>query len=379
VLNFYYCYFDKKQTDWNRAKERYAGRIGSNTTREPFVELLEMALHELYDNHASLNAHTGRFPRLVPSSSDLWAEFEGGRPVIVEVRRSYGAEQCGIRAGMEVAAIDDLPVPEAIAPFLGSALTRFDREAENYALNRALAGRKGVPRKFTLRSKGFKRDYYPDSRGCLLDAPASDRRIENRITGAEGYIRINNSLIDNALIPEFDEVLKSMAGTRSLILDLRETPSGGNTTVARAILGWFVQKDEYYQKHELTAQERSTGIKRSWMEIVSPREGRFYDRPVVILVDHWTGSVGEGIAIAFDGMKRATVIGTRMAALNGAVYTFEMPSTGIRFSIPVERLFHVNGTPRELYVTKREIGPLKLSAPDEKDVILQEALDFLRP
>ena len=37
--------------------------------------------------------------------------------------------------------------------------------------------------------------------------------------------------------------------------------------------------------------------------------------PVVVLVDHWTGSMGEGIAIGMDGLKRATIVGTEMAGL----------------------------------------------------------------
>ena len=86
-------------------------------------------------------------------------------------------------------------------------------------------------------------------------------------------------------------------------------------------MGRFITKEGFYQKHVLTAEERESGIKRSWVEIVSPKNPT-YKNPLVILVDHWTGSVSEGIAIGFDALKRATIIGTRMAALNGAIYSF---------------------------------------------------------
>ena len=59
--------------------------------------------------------------------------------------------------------------------------------------------------------------------------------------------------------------------------------------------------------------------------------------------------MGEGIAIGFDGMKRGTVIGTEMAKLLGAISGFRMSETKIGFQIPTERLYHVNGTPREKY------------------------------
>ncbi|MGC3959897.1 MAG: S41 family peptidase [Verrucomicrobiota bacterium] len=71
---------------------------------------------------------------------------------------------------------------------------------------------------------------------------------------------------------------------------------------------------------------------------------------MIVLVDHWTGSMGEGMAIGFDGMRRGQVVGTAMAGLNGAVYSQTLERTGIRFSYPAERLFHINGTPRHLWL-----------------------------
>jgi carboxyl-terminal processing protease len=124
----------------------------------------------------------------------------------------------------------------------------------------------------------------------------------------------------------------------------------------------------------LYAEEKATGIKRSWEEIVSPR-GIIYTNPVVVLADHWTGSISEGITIAFDGMKRATVIGTRLARLNGAVEGFEMPNTKIGFNIATERLYHVNGSPRELFNPAIPVD-VSSQAPGN-DVILKTAINYL--
>ena len=199
--------------------------------------------------------------------------------------------------------------------------------------------------------------------------------VESKMIGDIGYIKINNYLFDNSIIAKFDSVLNTLIKSRAIIIDLRETPSGGNTSVARAILGRFISKEQFYQKHELYAEEKATGVKRSWEEIVSPR-GITYKNPVVVLADHWTGSISEGITIAFDGMKRATVIGTQLARLNGAVDGFEMPDTKIGFNISIERLYHVNGLPRELYnpsilvdVSNQKSG---------SDVILTAATNYLK-
>jgi C-terminal processing protease CtpA/Prc len=200
--------------------------------------------------------------------------------------------------------------------------------------------------------------------------------IESKLfPGNTGYIRINNRLWDNNIIALFDSVLQTLKNAHSLILDLRETPSGGNTTVARAILGSFIQKENFYQKHELAAEERQHGIKRSWLELVTPRD-YVYKRRLVILVNHWTGSVAEGITIGFDAFRRATIIGTEMARLNGAIYSYEMPFSKISFSVPVEKLFHVNGTPREKFVPGITVDLSKQR--EGEDAILLRALSILK-
>src|SRR5581483_8587784 len=198
--------------------------------------------------------------------------------------------------------------------------------------------------------------------------------VETKVMNGIGYLKINNYLFDNQMIAKFDSALNTLMQTRSLIIDLRETPSGGNNSVARAILGRFITKEQFYQRHELYAEEKATGVKRSWAEIVSPR-GKTYTKPVVVLADHWTGSIAEGITIAFDGMKRATVIGTELARLNGAIDGFEMPNTKIGFNIATERLYHVNGLPREFYEPAIKVDMARQKPGN--DVILRTAINYL--
>jgi C-terminal processing protease CtpA/Prc len=149
------------------------------------------------------------------------------------------------------------------------------------------------------------------------------------------------------VVAAFDRALDGLRQTRGLIIDLRNTPSGGNSSVARGILGRFVERELPYQKHVLPAEERATGVRRSWFELVSRRGDYVYARPIAVLVSRWTGSMGEGLAIGFDATTAGTVIGTAMAGLVGATMSVRLPRTGIGINVPTERLYHVNGTPRE--------------------------------
>ena len=60
--------------------------------------------------------------------------------------------------------------------------------------------------------------------------------------------------------------------------------------------------------------------------------------------------MGEGMAIGFDAMHRAFVVGTPMAHLAGAVSDFRLPLTGIDIAFATEQLYHPNGIPRQDWV-----------------------------
>jgi len=370
-----YAYWNKVETDWDKVKLFYSSYFDTVSSKRSFVLLLEKVFYEIYDHHASLNTNTPVSQRLVPSGADIWAEYINGKPVIVEVRKGFGAEKAGLKPGMEIITLNNVPVEEAIKTFLPKNLKKDDLDARNYALRVLLAGNHVQERKIRTRYQEKEPDFYPDANNKLLEQYPYKTKIESTILEDNiGYIRINNCLGDNSLIPLFDSSLTAITAARALILDLRETPSGGNTTVARSIIGRFITSEDFFQKHELTGEEKLFGVKRSWTEIVSPKKP-IYTKPLVVLCDHWTGSVGEGIVIGFDALKRATVIGTKMARLKGAIYSYTLPNTKIGFSIPVERLYHVNGTPRENFKPHILVDVSKKTG---ADVILAEALKYLQ-
>jgi hypothetical protein len=87
-------------------------------------------------------------------------------------------------------------------------------------------------------------------------------------------------------------------------------------------------------------------VERVWLEEVTPRAPFQYNKPVVVLADHWTGSMGEGIASGFDGLNRAIVVGTQLGRLNGSVEAVTLEHTHVVVKIPEEQIFHVSGVPR---------------------------------
>jgi carboxyl-terminal processing protease len=343
-----YAYFDVKATRWDAIPQLYRDDLTRVSSKRDFVTLLERVMDELYDPHAQLTVNTATSPRLVPSGTDLWAEWRDGEATIVDVRSGSDAERAGIRPGSRVRSIDHAPIADAVDKRLGRSYPHSVAAARDWALRAVLAGVHNATRTLELKESSATRTVElpgPDQ----YQASALPPIITSRLPSGVGRIAINDSLGDIATVAAFDRALDELKDAPALLLDLRNTPSGGNTSVARGILGRFVEREMPYQKHVLPSEEAETGIRRSWLELVSPRAPFAGQRPVAVLVGHWTGSMGEGLAIGFDAIGRAIVVGTPMAGLLGATYHVMLPNSGIGINVPAERLYHVNGTPREAF------------------------------
>jgi C-terminal processing protease CtpA/Prc len=339
-----YVYFDKKETDWNKVRELYRPMLTGVKSRSDFVTLLERVLDELYDNHLSLNTNLNSSPRLVPTGIDVWVEWRHGRAVITQLRKGFSAEQAGLRIGMEIVSINGVPVEIAVARRLPRSLKTISPEARNWALRAVLAGTHDQPRIVVAKSrKGLWRSYRLDlPTQTTVDNYNYTPKVEWKMLPHQiGYIKIND-LIATEIVSQFEAALNELRTSRGLILDIRDIPRGGNTDVAEPIMARLVDRSLGYQ-------EVAPLRERKYLKEISPRGDWTYAAPVVVLVNHWTASMGEGIAIGLDGMKRATIVGTQMARLNGGVFNLELPETKIGVTYPGERLNHINGTPRESF------------------------------
>lgn len=341
-----YAYFDRQQTNWEKVKSIYQPSIDTCTSRNSFINILEKTLNELYNGHNFLNTNTNQSNRLIHSGSDLKIVFKKEEFIIDEVRPGFNSDLCGLKKGMQIIRFNGIPIKEAIQPFLPKSFLNYGTRVLEYAVNMLLAGTHHSNRKITTLANGISQDFFPDNIPNKTESNYASVLEWKKLGNHIGYIKINNSLGNDELIRTFDTALNSLFDTDGLIFDLRETPSGGTSVIARALMGRFIAKEFPYQKHLYIAEERETGIKRITVEWVSPRQ-KIYAKQLVVLVGNWTGSMGEGMAVGLDAMERATIIGTQMAGLLGEIFTFQTPELKIPFSFPCVQLQTVKGLPRE--------------------------------
>jgi len=323
----------------------------------------ERRLALLSDPHVITGSSFADSWAIVPSYSDLWIEPEGDAYRVTAVRTKSPAATAGVVAGDVLVRIDETPVSEAVADYWRDLGLETGGNA-GYAVRVLAAGRRDRPRRLTFRDRdGAERTLTLSN---LYATPRPDRAPVDAVRSSAGLtLTINDALGDSGTIAAFDAAMTQARPGETIILDLTDTPSGGNTVVARAIMGWLVSEARPYQVHRLMSEERETGVPRQWIEQVLPRAGKAHSGPVQVRVGRWTGSMGEGLAIGLDALG-ARVTGCPMAGLLGAIYDFRLEHSGLTIKLPAERLSAVSGVPREAFVCP--VDPAPLAAPQSPTV-----------
>ena len=351
LINSRYAYLDRFPDGVFVLSPELRAEADAVFNQATLLRYAEHVLMALADPHAITGASFDESWAIVPSYADLWIQQSGDAWQITAVRAGSPSAQAAVSVGDVLVAVDGVPTRQAVFDLWRPLGFEPSGDRADYGARVLAAGRRDRPRDLTIVDHaGTERRL---TLANLYSIQSDDRAVIS--TGLENdalIIRFNDSLGDNDTVRAFDLAMAQAIRDQPVILDLTDTPSGGNTVVARAIMGWFVDEARPYQIHNLPAEERETGIPRQWVEQVLPRAGKRHHGPITVRVGRWTGSMGEGLAIGLDALG-AHVDGGPMAGLRGAIYDYRLERTGLVIKLPTERLYAVDGTPRETFEPHR--------------------------
>ena len=373
LLRLDYAYFERPGVDGPAIVAAFAPRAAALATRAEFIALLQQMARNFADPHLQVGPGAPDGPSLVPTASDLHAQVRDGRCVIGDVRADSDAVRQGVLVGDVVLAIDGVAPAAAVQRWLGQPPGELSRVQLAHGFDIALAGVRERPRELVLEGRSGRRTVQLRSAGEQARALAAAPALSHERRGDVGLIRLHNSLGRNDTIAMFAEAVRSLIDTRALLIDLRNTPSGGNSTVARGVLGHFVARERPYQVHTVPGEARRHGVPRKFVEYVLPLQPRYRARAVV-LAGRWTGSMGEGMVIGFDAIGVQTA-GAPMGRLLGALFHETLVESGAQVELGEEQLFHVDGAPREAFVPRLHVEPAE--AGPQGDPTLEAALRWL--
>lgn len=333
LLRDAYAYIERNDIDVQGQLEFSKSLAQQAPTPAAFRQIIHQTALTFMDPHFIVSPFTADDYSIVMSSADMDVGFIEANAVVLDVRAASPAYEADIRPGDRLVSIDGTPAREAARLPFGAVLPNPLPAQLDYGITLAASGKRGAARTLQLqRGSGPVRSVeliatleYASS--LKARPPVAVRRIGEQRDIA--VIRPLNSLGNNATIPAFDAAMHQAAGAKAIILDLRDTPSGGNTEVARSIIGHFVDKPRPYQMHRIPAVERAFTVPRQFVEYVLPRQP-YFSGSVFVLHGRWTGSMGEGIVIGMDAATDAVTIGSNMGDLRGALWNRDLSQSGAR-------------------------------------------------
>ncbi len=371
-----YAYWDR--IDARAAFDAATPALLAAPDRLQFADRLDTLLLLFRDSHAHVSPTSQPAAAWVPSAADLWFAAENGPLVVRDVKGGSQALALGVRPGWELVAVEGRDPRQTVRERFAAIGVTPNADQEIYAVNALASGRLKQPRHMTFRVGGKLKTITLPPGYDSVQRPATPLTVTTFAAPGQStvaVIRINNSLGDNALVTAFDAAVAALPPDARIVVDMRDTPSGGNTTVARAMIGHFVSEPRPYQRHELTYERVKFGVPRIWIEYVQPRAPM---RPApVVLAGLWTGSMGEGIVIGMNAAAHAQVVGSPMGHLLGAMIEDELPKSCLTISFANEKLWHVDGRPREDFVPEVLSAPADTAA-DGSDAALIEAVKRAR-
>ncbi len=350
TLRATYAYLDRDPAEVD--VEGLLGRLRTAALATQSAPELRRVLHRgslaLADPHVLVAPLDDDDPNVWPTSADLVVDpGPGGQGLVIgDVRRDSAAAAAGLQAGAPLLAVEGVPIDQAVAAFWGALVPAPTPTQRAFAATLLANGRRTGPRELTVGAPP--RRLTLDNPRALARAVSARPPLTVRTVAGVCVLRPENSLGDLALVAAVDTALAGCDHAQGLVLDLRNTPSGGNTDVARGILGHFTDETASYQIHEIPAVARRTGVPRRFVEQVLPRAPRV-GGPVVVLAGAWTGSMGEGLVIGMDALGAHTVA-RDMGDLLGALHSFPLEGGAGTLELGAEALFHVDGRPRADFV-----------------------------
>jgi len=373
IIQYWSPYRDQIRESWENVLRESIVKIALAKDRESYeLELIAVIAH-VHDTHANLWSSLDVRPPVGGCKLPIIVRFIEGYPVVTAFANSEEGRSSGFMVGDIVEMIDGHPVDKLIETWLPYyAASNRPTQMRDIAINFS-NGSCGITKVKVRRadeSKEFTTSRLPST--VIVNSGNHDRAgetfqfLENNIA----YIKLSS--IRRIDIPSY---LSAAAGTKGLIIDIRNYPSDfvvfslGQHLVDHAIkfvrfaMGDLSNPGAFHWGAELT------------MEPLKPH----YPGKIMILVDETSQSQSEYTAMAFRVASKAKVIGSTTAGADGNVSLIPLPG-GLNSKISGIGVFYPDKTPTQRVgiVPDIEIHPTISGIRTGLDEVLDAAISEIR-
>ena len=337
-VKYNFVYTDTlKKLDWDKLYLDYLPKVRATGSTAEYYRVLIELVAKLRDGHSNVYPPEQLWDKMWARPLMRTMPVEGR--VFVEQVYSPSLKALGIEPGLEVTAVDGIPVAQYVARDIApyeSASTPQDLERRTHGYS-FLSGDAATAPKVTFVAKNGKTFTVAVPRVALAEwrKSASQRApFEMKmLPGGVAYVALNG-FGDQRAADGFIAAWPQIREARALVIDVRAN-GGGNSDVGYRVLGTLTDKPFVTTKwstREYHPTFRAWG-RPSTMHGEGPGEWqadgeRVFKGPVAVLTSSATYSAAEDFALAFDNMKRGAIVGEPTGGSTGQPLFFKLPGGG---------------------------------------------------
>jgi C-terminal processing protease CtpA/Prc len=388
-----FAWFEKvPNLDWDAKLVEYLPRVRSTkSTLEYYRVMMEFAAL-LKDGHTNVYP-PDELQDDLRSRPAIGIALVEGHVLVTRVLGDEALSAAGVRRGVELIAVDGLPVREYADRFVRpavSASSEQDREHRTFTAGSLLGG----PRDSKVRLQ------FRDESGRTFEVSAArltPSELRKRDTGPQkgrfefrtlddgriAYVALN-TFGDGGIVTDFEKAWPEIRKAPALILDVRAN-DGGNSGFGAQILSYLVARGgdtEATRMRLYRPAYRAWGRGEDWQTqtwTVDAKPGEGYSGRIVLLTGPGTFSAAEDFAVSFDMLKAGIILGEPSAGSTGQPLSFRLPGGGsgrvctLQCRYADGREFVGVGAQPKIRVT-----PTVADFRADKDTVLESAEAYLR-
>ena len=363
IVQYWFPYRDVIDGNWDDVLRGSIAAVATAKTPPEYQRQLMTVIARIHDTHANLWSSLAARPPVGECRIPVDVRFIEGRPVVTDGGGS-------LERGDIITALDGVPVSKLVqewSPYYAASNEPTRLRDISRFMTRGACGDStvGVTRGSDAMTLNVARVKPPASGGAAPthDLPGDTFR---KLSDDVAYLKLSS-----IKGPEVGGYMKSAAGTRGLIIDIRNYPSafvvfelGQHLVSDQAAFARFTQGDLI-----------NPGAFHWGPSVFLKPSAMRYTGKIVILVDEVSQSQAEYTTMAFRAAQGAKVVGSTTAGADGNVSAIPLPG-GLRSMISGIGVFYPDKRPTQRIgiVPDIEVRPTIAGIREGRDEVLEAGI-----
>jgi C-terminal processing protease CtpA/Prc len=372
IVEYWFPYRDVIGGSWDEELAAFIPRIAMASDAETYKREMMALIARVHDTHANLWSSLDVRPPTGACQIPITVRFIEDQPVVTAVPDATTAAGSGLQRGDVLSAIDGVPVAELVK-----------RWSPYYAASNAPTRVRDIARGMTRGACGpvalsISRDGKTVEMKAERTAPSPASSSVGRTHDRPGdtFQKLSPEVaylkLSSVKIAEVPSYIESAAGTKGLIIDIRNYPS---EFMVFALGTRLVDRPTPFARFTMGDPANPGAFHWRGQPLTLGPAAPRYTGKIVILIDEVSQSQAEYTTMAFRAAPNATVIGSTTAGADGNVSAIPLPG-GLRSMISGIGVFYPDKKPTQRIgiIPDIEVKPTLRGIRAGRDEVMEAAL-----